>query len=144
MARALLAASNWDAAAFHLEAAREPGLACRPPLTPSVDALAAHVATGRGQFDEAKTLAERAEQADLWEVACDALEVLGRLARERDLQEAEKAFDRARQLAEQHDLAIWRMRAMHELGTIDIFTAGAGPGRLQQAQELAEQAGAWA
>jgi len=146
IARACVAASNWTGAAEQLTVARQLAEACPAALLPPIDALAAHVALGQGQAECAAGLAEAAlagaERANLWEVACEALEVIGRTARQRDLREAEAAFDHARHIAEEHGLAIWRLRAMHELGTIDIFTPGAGPGRLLQARDLAERAGA--
>src|SRR5579859_78602 len=146
IARACVAASNWRPAAEQLSVARQLAEACPAALLPPVNALAAHVALGQGKAESGAGLAEAAlagaERAKLWEVACEALEVIGRTARPRDLREAEAAFDHARRIAEEHGLAIWRLRAMHELGTIDIFTPGAGPERLLQARDLAEQAGA--
>ncbi|MBV9356815.1 MAG: hypothetical protein JO023_14975, partial [Chloroflexi bacterium] len=147
IARAMVAASNWTTASQHLDAARELAAGGGAPLSASIGAVAAHVAIGQGQIAEAHELAcgalEAAEQAGLWDIACEAQEVIGRAARARNsLNEAEAAFDRARALAEEHDLAIWHLRAMHELGTIDIFTPGAGPERLREARRLAEEAGA--
>jgi hypothetical protein len=52
-------------------------------------------------------------------VACEALEVIGRVARQRDLEAAERAFARAADLAGAHGLRLWQLRALHELGTID-------------------------
>jgi DNA-binding CsgD family transcriptional regulator len=148
IARAFVAASNWRAAAEQLGVARHLAEVEANPaaLLPRIDALAAHVTLGQGQTESAADLAEAAlagaERANLWEVACEALEVTGRAARQHDLGAAEAAFDRARHIAEEHGLAIWRLRAIHELGTIDIFTPGAGPERLLQARDLAERAGA--
>jgi DNA-binding CsgD family transcriptional regulator len=147
IARAMAAASDWTSASQHVDAARELAASGGAPLSASIGAVAAHVAIGQGQIADAHDLArcalEAAEDAGLWGIACEALEVIGRAARARNsLDGAEAAFDRARVLAEEHDLAIWRLRAMHELGTIDIFTPGAGPERLREARRLAEEAGA--
>jgi DNA-binding CsgD family transcriptional regulator len=147
IARAMAAASNWTSASQHLDAAREFVAAGGASLSASIGAVAAHVAIGQGQIAHAHELAhgalEAAEQAGLWDIACEAQEVIGRVARARNsLDEAEAAFDRARALAEEHDLAMWHLRAMHELGTIDIFTPGAGPERLREARQLAEVSGA--
>jgi DNA-binding CsgD family transcriptional regulator len=147
IARALAAASNWTPASQHLEAARELAVCGGAPLSASIGAVAAQVAIGQGEIAEARDLArgasEAAEQAGMWDVACEAQEVIGRAARARNsLNEAEAAFDRARALADEHNLPIWHLRAMHELGTIDIFTPGAGPERLREARRLAEEAGA--
>ena len=147
IARACVSGSNWGPAAEHLGVARRlaeagPAAAALPPI----DALAAHIALGQGHMESAAGLAEAAlagaERAEQWDVACEALEVTGRIARQHDLREAEAAFDHARRIAEEHGLAIWLLRAIHELGTIDIFTPGAGDERLLRARELAERAGA--
>ena len=45
--------------------------------------------------------------------------MIGRVARQRDLEAAERAFARAADLAGAHGLKLWRLRALHELGTID-------------------------
>lgn len=45
---------------------------------------------------------------------------LARAARLHDLAEAEDAFDRAYRIADEHGLVVWRIRALHELGTIDL------------------------
>lgn len=148
IARACVAASGWKLAGEHLSVARQlaEGESNPGALLPPVDALAAHVALGQGQAESAAGLARAAlagaERASLWEVACEALEVTGRCARQRDLRDAEAAFDHARRIAEANGLGVWRLRAIHELGTIDIFTPGAGPERLLQARDLAERAGA--
>src|SRR5581483_11426796 len=90
-----------------------------------------------------KAALDAAEQSHLPAVACEALEVLGRSARRFDLDEAEAAFDRAFQIADEHDLSIQRISALHELGTIDMFRE-VKPGRLLKAWDLAERCGALA
>ena len=77
------------------------------------------------------------------EVACEALEVIGRVARQRDLEEAERAFAREAELAGAHGLQLWRLRALHELGTIDQLRTESVD-RLLQARELAVAQGALA
>ena len=84
---------------------RRPPRASRSPAAPpgadaaQVDACAAQVAVGRGELAEADELARAAlaaaESGGLPEVACEALEVIGRVARQRDLDAAERAFARA-------------------------------------------------
>jgi DNA-binding CsgD family transcriptional regulator len=69
--------------------------------------------------------------------------VLGRCARAEDLDRAEAVFARARGLAERHGLAVWRIRALHELGTIELFRDVRGD-RLTEARDLALSAGALA
>ena len=77
------------------------------------------------------------------EVACEALEIVGRFERQRDLDAAEAAFARAYAIADEHGRTVWRMRALHELGTIDLLRDG-GVARLEQARELALRLGALA
>jgi DNA-binding CsgD family transcriptional regulator len=76
-------------------------------------------------------------------VACEALEVIGRVARQSDLDEAERAFARAAAVASAHGLRLWQLRALHELGTIDQLRTESVD-RLQQARELAVAQGALA
>jgi len=76
-------------------------------------------------------------------VRCEALEVLGRSVRGRDLAAAEDAFERALQTAEEHGLALWRTRALHELGALDLLTT-CRPDRLEAAGVAARAQGALA
>ena len=84
-----------------------------------------------------------AERLDLPEVACEALEIIGRFERQRDLDAAEAAFAAAYEIADEHGRAVWRVRALHELGTIDLLRGG-GVDRFEQARELALALGALA
>lgn len=148
LARAALAAGRHIDSTFHLEQARR---TTKPEneagLLPSLDALAAHVAIEQGRLDEAAAFArsalEGAERTAQSEVACEALEALGRCARVTDLDQAEAAFDRALSIAEENDLTVWRLRALHELGTLDIFR-DATVDRLAAARQLAVDVGALA
>ena len=143
IARAAIAGARWAEAAASIEVAREsPGADAA-----KVDACAAQVAAGQGYLEEADRLARAAlrtaENSSLPEVACEALEVIGRVARQRDLEAAERAFARAANLADAHGLQLWRLRALHELGTIDQLRTESVD-RLEQARELAVAQGAFA
>ncbi len=143
IARAAIAGAWWAEAAASIEVARgSPGADAA-----QVDACAAQVAIGRGRLAEADRLARAAlraaESGGLPEVACEALEVIGRVARQRDLAEAERAFTRAAALATAHGLQLWHLRALHELGTIDQLRTESVD-RLEQARELAVAQGALA
>ncbi|MDP8929365.1 MAG: AAA family ATPase [Actinomycetota bacterium] len=146
LARAAVAAARWEVAAgFLAEADRLD--ATDPHVRPQIAALSAHVELGRDRPEQAAAEARAAiftaEAAGMPEVACEALEVVGRCARLGDLDAAEEAFEQAYALAEAHDLTVWRMRALHELGTIDLLrSGGASGGRLVAARELALQTGA--
>jgi len=143
IARAAIAGARWAEAAASIEVARgSPGADAA-----QIDACAAQVAAGRGRLAEADQLARAAlraaEGGGQPEVACEALEVIGRVARQRDLEEAEGAFARAADLASAHGLQLWRLRALHELGTVDQLRTESVD-RLQQARELAVAQGALA
>ena len=74
-------------------------------------------------------------------VQCEAMEVLGRIARSRDLDEAAAWFGEAVGIAERHGLALWRARALHEAATIaQLRTLDLGP--LHLARRAAVDAGA--
>ncbi len=147
LARAAVMAGQWDRAAAQLSQARELGMAAGEALVCRMDALAAHVAMGQGRLEEAEERAQRAlraaTEAALPAVACEALEVIGRCARPRDLVAAEAAFEQGRRLAEEHRLDLWRIRALHELGTIDLFSTYRLD-RLEMAREAAVRSGALA
>ena len=80
IARAAVAGARWAEAAASVEVAREsPGAEVA-----QIDACAAQVAAGQGRLAEADRLARAAlraaENGGLPEVACEALEVIGRVA----------------------------------------------------------------
>jgi DNA-binding CsgD family transcriptional regulator len=118
-------------------------------LASCVDAAAARYALESGDFDRAEELARRclttAERAGLtgWaaDVAFESLEVLGRRERLRDMDASRSLFQRAYQIAGGPDFAVRRIRALHELGTLDMLEDGATD-RLTEARKLAHQAGA--
>ncbi|CAN5179584.1 hypothetical protein BH20ACT9_BH20ACT9_04870 [soil metagenome] len=147
LARAALAATQWDEAHEVLERARAETAVTRDErLTARVNAVRAQAAIMHDP-DEAAPLAraalEAAERLSLPDVACESLEVLGRSERGRDLGAAEAAFARALALAEAYGLTVWQTRALHELGTIDLLR-GDWVGRLEKARSLAVGQGALA
>jgi DNA-binding CsgD family transcriptional regulator len=100
------------------------------------------IALELGRADDAQELADRvvAGRSDA-QATCQALEVLGRLARGRDLDEAQARFRRCALLAEAADLRVWRARAMHEDATIDQLRS-LDVGALHRARQAAVEAGA--
>ncbi|HKE97307.1 MAG TPA: helix-turn-helix transcriptional regulator, partial [Actinomycetes bacterium] len=160
LVRAAIASGEWDAAAERAAAARRLAEeAGDERLSVRATALAAHVALDRAlragpsggepsvQVDGPVAVAEEAlaaaEKIGLPEVACEALEVIGRAARQRDVGAAQAAFQQALEIAERNGLTLWRVRALHELGTIDFLRAHR-PERLIEAREAAVNAGALA
>ena len=113
IARAAIAGGRWAEAAASVEIARRRAGAD----TAQVDACAAQVAVGRGELGRAGELARTAlaaaEGGGLAEVACEALEVIGRVARQSDLDAAERAFIRAATVASAHGLRLWHARRHH-------------------------------
>src|SRR5262249_43277130 len=103
----------------------------------------AEVAFAADDLDQARLFAEGALAAEgsTPDVRCHALELIGRSHRLRDLSAARAAFESALVTAEAADLPLWRLRALHELGTIDP-PDHAGGGRLAQARGAARQMGA--
>jgi DNA-binding CsgD family transcriptional regulator len=144
LARAAVAADRWDAATAQLDQAR-PIVAEQPGLAAEFAALSAQVAIGLSDLDgaarlarNAVSLAERSGQPD---VQCEGWEIIGRTQRPSSLVAARESFDLARTIAEQHGLVVWQLRALHELGTIDLLDSG-NIDRLLEARRGAEQAGA--
>ena len=120
-----------------------------PGLGGWLDVVAARCAIDRGEPDRALDLAKRALAAAeeggfadcTAEAACEALEVIGRAERIRDIGVAGAAFERAYQIASDYGLPVRRIRAMHELGTIEMLADG-GSDRLAEAKRLALESGA--
>ena len=155
-ARLLLMAAHTESerdpavAAAHLAAARAIADRLGNPVTSTwVDAVAARCAIDTGDLNGAEELARRslasAEAAGLagWaaDVAFESLEVIGRRERTRDIPAARIAFERGAKIAEREEFAVRRIRALHELGTIDMLQGG-DTGRLSEASEMASRAGA--
>jgi DNA-binding CsgD family transcriptional regulator/tetratricopeptide (TPR) repeat protein len=141
-------AARWDLAADHLAAARPlVGARGAPALQAEVALRDGEVAVGTGDLERAEesatTALDVAVQQGLDEIECAALQLLGRCARRSSLEAAEAWFRRALSAADVHDLAVWRLRAHHELGTIALLDRSEVD-HLLQAQQLAESIGAMA
>jgi DNA-binding CsgD family transcriptional regulator len=144
LSQAAVAASRRQMARHHLGAARRL-VSTSPPagVRARMGVLDAEIAFADDDLDEARRLAERvlADEDSTADVRCHALELIGRSHRLRDLSAARSAFERALVTAETAGLQLWRLRALHELGTIDMFDH-AGVERLSEARDAAEQMGA--
>jgi DNA-binding CsgD family transcriptional regulator/tetratricopeptide (TPR) repeat protein len=144
LAQAAVAADRWPLATRHLEATTEIlGLDGNGALHAWAAVLAAEVALAGNELDQARRLASQALSSASAgaEVQCQALEVLGRVERFSDLSGARCLFEQALSIAQRHDLLLWQVRALHELGTIDMFDH-AGSERLLQARRIAGEFGA--
>lgn len=144
LAHAAVAASRWQMGRHQLDAARR--LAGHDP-TSSVAAriavLDADLTMAADDHGAARAIAEGVlgMGGAPPEVYCHALEIIGRSHRSQDLAAAREAFERGLVIAEAADLPLWRLRALHELGTVDLF-GHAGVERLLQARRAAEEMGA--
>jgi DNA-binding CsgD family transcriptional regulator/tetratricopeptide (TPR) repeat protein len=120
---AALAAGDWEEAERHAAGARE----LDTSTTARATALAAQAAMGRDDVDTAALRAVEAltaaRAAGLPEVQCEALEVIGRVERGRDLPAAAAAFGEALEVATRAGSQLWRVRALQELGTVDLFSS---------------------
>jgi len=118
-ARAATTAAHHTAAAGYI--AEAIGATTGTSLFAGASATAALLAVDRGDHEAATRHADAALAAGDEDTSaqCQALEVLGRVARGRDLEEAAGYFDQEAAIAEAHGLALWRARALHERATID-------------------------
>jgi DNA-binding CsgD family transcriptional regulator len=143
LATAAVAATRWRTATEHLRAVEELGIGLAGDVASTVAVLSAEIALAGDDLVEARRQADRALAADRLDpdARCRALEILGRSERLRDLGAARAMFEAALTTAEHHRLPLARLRALHELGTIDMF-GHAGVDRLSEARRRAEEMGA--
>lgn len=142
LAQAAVAASRWDDARAHLDEAHRV-LADAPDggLGTRVAVLEAETALAANDPERAGRLAREALASDDPRVRCHAYEIAGRSVRLHDLPAARAAFEDALQTADDAGLGAWRLRALHELGTVDLFDH-AGVERLLEARRAADRTGA--
>jgi DNA-binding CsgD family transcriptional regulator len=136
LARAAVATGRWAEAEDYLRRTGRTG-------DPRVDAIAADAAYGAGRVGQAAALARAAAAAArddrLAEAACEALEVVARCAGPADVRAAAEAFRRAADLAEEHGLVPWRIRALLGLGVVELQSGKTTV--LEQVRDLALDAG---
>ena len=144
LAQAAGAASRWPLVAHHVGSARAL-FGPTPPadLADRITVLEADAALVAGDTEVAQRLAWNVIESDASEpeVRCHALEIAGRAERLTDLAAARVAFERALSIAEAANMPVWRMRALHELGTIELFDHS-GIDRLADARRSAQELGA--
>jgi DNA-binding CsgD family transcriptional regulator len=142
LAHAAVAASRWPMARHHIEAVG-PAAGTDPNLSARAAVLSAEVTLAADDVEGACRTAERVLAVDGAgpDVRCHAFEIVGRSRRLHDLPAAAAAFEAALATAEQASLPVWRLRALHELGTVDMFER-MDTVRLLEARRLGEQMGA--
>ncbi|MDP9442545.1 MAG: AAA family ATPase [Actinomycetota bacterium] len=147
LARCASGAGEWSRARSFLEAARAAVDDSEGASAARIEVQLAAVSLGENRIGEARARGERAlalaRTAGCPDVVCEALEVLGRCARTTDVAHAEASFEEALRVADDAGLALWRVRALHELGTIDVMEFGETD-RLVEARRAAEAVGALA
>ena len=148
VARAAMATTRWDLARAQLSFGRqhigdEPRRELRAELAVLDGELAFGLGDITGALQSAIVALETVEVADAPDVACEALLLRGRAARASSLEAAQAAFADAAAIAEAHDLPVWQLRSLHELGTIDMLER-ADARLLEQARALADELGALA
>ncbi|HVL99479.1 MAG TPA: AAA family ATPase [Egibacteraceae bacterium] len=148
LAGAATTAARWEGATEQLAAARpllanggSPALQAEFALREGE--LAIGVGDGARAEEQARAALDLARRATLPEVECGALQLLGRCARRSSLQRAEAWFREALAAAEAHGLALRRLQALHEIGTIGLLDRS-DVRVLAEAQALAESLGAMA
>jgi DNA-binding CsgD family transcriptional regulator len=144
LAHAAVAASRWPMARHHIGAADSLAAAgTNPNLSARAAVLSAEVGLAGDDLDGARRAAEQVLLTDRAapDVRCHAFEIMGRSRRLHDLPAAEAAFEAALVTAEHANLPVWRLRALHELGIVDMFER-ADVHRLLEARRLGEQMGA--
>ncbi len=144
LAHAAVDGTRWAAARRQLDITAD--LVAPDPedhLSAEIAVLNAELTFADNDVDRARALAETAfaMPGASHEVRCHALELLGRVQRGNDLSAARAAFEQALVTADAAGLAVWRLRALHEVGTIDMFDH-AGTERLAQARHTADELGA--
>ncbi|ONI89213.1 LuxR family transcriptional regulator [Saccharothrix sp. ALI-22-I] len=140
---------QWDAGMVHVDTARALlGSEATDEHNAWLDAVAANLTLnvpGPDRIASAEMLARRAADAarrvPLPEVGCETWQLLGVLARDRDLGEATDCFNRARELAEEHGLPIQRVYAVVRLAGLDWLADGSST-ELAEAREEALRVGA--
>ena len=145
LARCAVTATHFDLAHDEIDRVRQLFGDGDLALTARMCAVEAQLAMGEARQVEAEALAGRAAadaaETRQPEVVCEALEVAARCARTRDLDEAEAIGTRALRVAEEARLPLWRMRALYQLGVVDLFRSG-GVERLRRARDDAQRLGA--
>jgi DNA-binding CsgD family transcriptional regulator len=144
LAQAAVTANRWPVAAGHvgrarvlLDEATVPGGRARAAVLEAEARYAADDVEGAVGLAEA-VLADAGATA---EARCQACELVGRSVRLGDLPRARAAFERGLAIADEAGLGVWRLRALHELATIELLDE-AGTARLLEARRSAEALGA--
>jgi DNA-binding CsgD family transcriptional regulator/transcriptional regulator with XRE-family HTH domain len=149
LGRVAAAAGDWDRCVREIhEARRLLGPAADPIAIAQLHVVAAQLLFGRPSPNgraAARELAERAlrvvDPHTEPVLACDAVEIMGRIVRLDDVAEADRLSKRGLAITEAHDLVGRRIRMLYHLGVHDGVRDG-DPTRLLEALDVANRAGA--
>jgi DNA-binding CsgD family transcriptional regulator/tetratricopeptide (TPR) repeat protein/transcriptional regulator with XRE-family HTH domain len=149
LGRVATAAGDWQRGLHEVDKARRLlGPTPDPTAAAHLDVVAAQLlfedptpnshAAARELAEQALRVVDPHTQPDL---ACDAMEITGRIVRLHDLAEADRLYRRGLAIAEAHNLVSRRIRMLYHLGVDDGIQHG-DPARLCEALEAANRAGA--
>ena len=146
IARALSAAGDWASARGHLERAEKLSeKAPDPAVHAAIRSLEARALLADGDMTGARAAAEEAlaggEKSTPPEVLCDALLVLGEASfRRGEAAEAARTMERARAAASEAGLLMWQIRALLQIGAMEMWAGSTA--HLEAARALAVDSGA--
>ncbi|MGZ4770463.1 MAG: ATP-binding protein [Ilumatobacteraceae bacterium] len=148
LARAAIAGSRWPLASSEVDAALgaiadEPAPALRAELAICEAEIAFGADDPTGAMARARNSLAIAREAGLPDAACAALQLIGRCERLSSLELARAAFAESLAIATANGLTVHRLRAAHELGTLDMLDRG-DLVKLHEARALGQQIGAHA
>ena len=113
------------------------------PTDVDLAVLMAHAALADRRI-EAIALGQRAaalaQEHRRFDLACEALLVVSYASRRHGTDMVERALSQALSLSEEYQLSVWQVRALTELGRVDV-DADSDPSRFYQARERATAAG---
>jgi DNA-binding CsgD family transcriptional regulator len=145
--RALLVATARAAFGAGLKAEAAPLLARLEQISEATDpdlaVLRAHAALADRRLDAIELgehSAALAQEQGRFDIACEGLLVVGLAGRRHDTEIAALALRQALSLSEEHQLSVFQVRALAELGMIETMR-NSDPTRFCEARELANRAG---
>jgi len=145
LAESSVAATDWPLAEDHLSRAAALAPSADEWLAARSHLLRARTALGRHQVeaaaDDTRVALEIAERRQLDDVLGESLELMGRVHRVLNMVEAERWFTQALVAAERTGSRLAEVRALFELGTIDMLRVGSAD-RLRAARDRAIETGA--
>ncbi len=147
LARACVDQAEWGGAEAHIASARswsdDSVVLAELAILDGLCALGADRPGQRIAVEhQAAKAVEMARRAGIPRLECEALMLVGRVARQRDLATAADALEEALRVVERSSLAVERLRVLDELGTVEMLRDGTAD-RLERAYAEAMRVGAF-